>query len=103
MGAPLTPPLTPGPEVLVGGVAYPTVITPSGSQHFVPEPLISACFACGALNLNRLAEAYQNGTSGLTQRQYAELNMKLGYTVAGFADLPIFKDMVIENPLWSGR
>ena len=85
----------------VGGVTYPTVITDDGVQRFVEDPLLARCFECGALDLNKLGIAYQLGTSGLTQREYAELNMKLGYSVGGFCDLSSFQDLEIENPLWN--
>lgn len=95
--------MTAGPSVTVGGVAYPTIIDDHGVQRFVADPLLQECCDCGALNLNKLAIAYQMGTCKLTQRQYAELNMKLGYSVAGFADLSSFEDMEIENPLWEPK
>lgn len=87
-------------NVRVGGVDYPTIVDEGGVQRFVADPLLAACFECGALDLNKLENAYQLGTSGLTQRQYAELNMKLGYSVCGFMDLSSFQDMEVENPLW---
>lgn len=86
--------------VTVGGVAYPTVIDEYGTQRFIADPILRALFNSGVLNLSVLAVEYQNGRSGLTQRQYAELNMKLGYSICGFADLSSFHDMEINNPLW---
>lgn len=92
--------MKPGPDVTVGGVSYPTVMDENGTQRFVADPVLSACFDNGSLCLNKLDIAYQLGRSGLTQRQYAELNMKLGYSVGGFRDLSSFFDMEIVNPLW---
>ena len=91
------------PNVTVGGVEYPTVIDPNGTQRFVADPLLSAACDCGALCLNKLGIAYNTGKSGLTQRQYAELNIRLGYSIGGFSDLSSFFGMAIENPLWGAE
>jgi hypothetical protein len=86
----------PGPTVKVGGVEYPTVIDGRGVQRFIEDPEVRAKYT----DLNALAFRFATGTSGLTLREYAEINMKLGYSVCGFRDLGAFKSMEIENPLW---
>jgi len=35
-----------------------------------------------------------------SQRDYAEYNMSIGYSVCGFCDLSNFHDMIFINPLW---
>lgn len=83
--------------VIVGGVPYPTVIE-NGVQRFIRNNVISHLQDVGLIDLNKVAVEYKRGK--FTQREYAEFNMSLGYSVCGFAELHEFQDMEIENPLW---
>lgn len=88
--------------VKVGGVEYDTVIDEHDVQRFIADPLIQKLQRAGIIDLNRLSVAYHYNKV-LTQREYAELNMKLGYSVSGFCDLSSFSDMPIENPVWDNE
>lgn len=94
-------PVKPGDVIVVrvGGVEYETVIDQNGTQRFRANGLIRCLRDAGYTNLNTLAMAY--GEKRFTQREYAEFNMALGYSVSGFAELSSFQDMLIENPLWN--
>ncbi len=87
--------------VKVGGKEYETIIDDNGVQRFrentALRALVNASRDAGGVSLNELAVMYARG--GITQRDYAEFNMMLGYSVCGFADLSPFEDMRIENPL----
>ena len=100
--------------VNVGGKEYPTHIDENNVQRFFTNPVIVYLFTHNArgeesnhmihdqmLNLNTLGVAYQKGC--FDKREYAELNMALGYSVSGFADLSAFQDWEIENPIWEGK
>lgn len=96
--------------VLVGGQPYETVIDERGTQRFVENP--SNALVCRLRNrtdgrparpgadvadLNEMSMRYRRGE--FTQREYAEMNMALGYSVDGFYELSSFEDMDIDNPL----
>lgn len=96
--------------VRVGGVEYQTTISAHGTQRFVEDPdnpLLKRLrrSTTGGYNpqgdvedLNAMALLYQRG--GISQREYAEMNIANGYSVSGFCDLGSFDDMDIDNPLW---
>jgi len=94
--------------VTVGGVEYPTIIT-NGVQRFIENrdfPLLKRtpltydrATGMNVLDLNGLAVRYHCGE--FSQREYAEANMALGYSVSGFCDLSSFQDMDVINPVWS--
>lgn len=84
--------------VKVGGKEYPTIMD-KGVQRFIADPIIQKLYRAQLLDLNRLSCEYQKNKL-LTKREYAEFNMKLGYSVCGFADLSFFQSYKIENPLW---
>lgn len=97
--------------VRVGGVEYRTMISEHGTQRFIENPDDPWVKRLrnnpgGAYNpqgdiedLNAMALLYHRG--GLTQREYAEMNMAIGYSVSGFCELGSFDDMDVDNPLWS--
>jgi hypothetical protein len=100
----------PGDTVMVkvGGVEYPTIITETGTQRFIENrdhPLVVKCGqvfdrATNSMvdDMNGMVLRYHRGE--FTQREYAEFNMAIGYSVSGFCELSNFQDMDIENPLW---
>lgn len=95
--------------VMVGDQPYETVII-NGVQRFIEDknnPLYRRLQrdTVGVVNpagdivdLNDMAIRYHRGE--FSQREYAEFNMALGYSVGGFCDLSSFEDMDIDNPLW---
>lgn len=97
--------------VRVGGIDYQTTISAQGTQRFVEDPdnpwlkrlrhnTVGGYNPQGDIeDLNAMAALYQRG--GLTQREYAEMNIAIGYSVGGFCELNSFDDMDIDNPLWS--
>ncbi len=84
--------------VKVDGKKYDTIIDADGVQRFVQNDVIRRIVDLGWVNLNNLAENY-HGQGGISQRDYAEFNMMLGYSMCGFSELSAFEDMEIENPL----
>jgi hypothetical protein len=93
--------VTPKDDVImvkVGGVPYETVMI-AGVQRFKVNEVVRHLCDTKQIDLNKLAIEYDD--KKFSQRAYAEFNMALGYSVCGFADLSAFKDMEIENPLWS--
>ncbi len=99
--------------VMVGGQPYETIITEGGVQRFIEDPnnalyrrLRTRGGAGGEivnpsgdiLDLNEMAVRYHKGE--FSQREYAELNMALGYSVGGFCELSNFQNMDIDNPIW---
>jgi hypothetical protein len=85
-------------KVKVGGVEYDTIIDHNNVQCFKCNSVIDYLLMTQRLNLNQLAMDYQ--MKKFSQRDYAEFNMMLGYSVSGFRELSSFEDMEIENPLW---
>lgn len=96
-------------KVRVGGVEYDTVIDALGVQRFVENrahwlvreiPKVwDAATGRHLDDMNTMAIRFQRGD--FSQREYAEMNMAVGYSVCGFADLSSFEDLEIENPLWA--
>ena len=97
--------------VRVGGVDYETVIDENGVQRFPEDPNNSVLLALPMVgvsmpggtsvnmrDMNELALRYHRGA--ITQREYAEATMAVGYSVSGFSDYSSFSDMLLENPLW---
>jgi hypothetical protein len=96
-------------DVMVGGVLYPTVLDEDGVQRFVENPdhfLVKRLreYSKGGnpkgdvADLNEMAERYDR--QQFSKRDYAEMNMAIGYSVCGFADLSGFQDWEIDNPIW---
>ena len=85
--------------IKVGGKEYMTVIDSHGTQRFIANKLLQHLSDTGQIDLNKLSVDYQNKV-GFTKREYAEFNMQIGYSVAGFSELHLFQDYKIENPLW---
>jgi len=85
--------------ILVNGNPYETYIDEHGVQRFPMNTVIGYLFNVGILDLNKLAVDYHNGK--FHKDDYMKLNMDLGYSVCGFADLSSFEDYEIINPLWS--
>jgi hypothetical protein len=85
-------------KVKVNNKEYDTHIDHKGVQRFIENSVICYLVANHIVDLNKLCIAYQEGK--FSQKDYAEFNMMLGYSVCGFADLPSFEDYKIENPLW---
>jgi hypothetical protein len=91
--------------VKVGGKEYETIIDDNGTQRFRQNTALRALLDAATskgVDLNLLASMYHGGEV-ITQRDYAEFNMMLGYSVSGFSELSFFYDMEIENPLWEER
>lgn len=93
-------------KVKVGGVEYETYIDPNGVQRFRANSLLNFLFENrknknqnSKIDLNEIAILFHT-KQPFSQRDYAEFNMMLGYSVCGFAELSSFEDMEIENPLW---
>jgi tRNA/tmRNA/rRNA uracil-C5-methylase (TrmA/RlmC/RlmD family) len=87
--------------VKVGEIEYSTVIDEHGTQRFVKNKLLCHLVDSGQVDLNRLSIDYQH--EKFSQREYAEFNMMLGYSVSGFSELSSFDDLEIENPLWESK
>lgn len=89
----------PGDKVIVkvGGKKYETCITDDNVQRFKENRIVSALLDSSDLDLNKIAIMYQRGM--FSQREFAEFNMMLGYSICGFSDLSFFEDMEIENPI----
>jgi hypothetical protein len=95
--------------IKVEGVEYETYIDPNGTQRFHENPghpilqlvpIITVPSPYGPYetrDLNALRLKYAN--KEFSQREYAEANMALGYSLSGFGELSCFFDMRIENPL----
>ena len=88
-------------QVQVGKKKYPTFLDGKSVQRFIKNSVIEHLFNENKLDLNQLAREYHNGK--FSQVDYAEFNMMIGYSVAGFADLSSFQDMQIRNPLWEEK
>jgi hypothetical protein len=88
--------------VKVGGKEYDTVIDEQGVQRFKENGVLKYLFDRGALDLNEIARIYHT-KKPFSQRDYAELNMMLGYSVSGWCDLSAFQDMDVKNPLWENK
>ena len=85
--------------ILVNGKPYETYIDEHGVQRFPMSTVIDHLFNAGRLDLNQLSVDYQNGK--FDKDDYMKLNMDLGYSVCGFADLSLFEDYEIMNPVWN--
>lgn len=95
--------------VRVGGVDYATHIDQNNVQRFVENPdhwLVKQIpltydnyLKRDIMNMNEMARRYRNGE--FSQRDYAEMNMFIGYSVSGFCELSSFHDMIVENPVWA--
>lgn len=91
-------------KVSVGGIEYDTIIDDHGTQRFVETPdhfLVKKLekYGDGTYDLNDMARKYHEG-EWFNQRDYAEMNIGIGYSVCGFMDLSSFNDMRVINPLW---
>lgn len=94
--------------VTVGGVEYDTEIDERGVQRFVENPdyplvkeikmVWDTYLNCDIRDMNTMMQRYINGE--FSKREYAEMNIFIGYSVCGFADLSTFHDMEINNPVW---
>lgn len=101
----------PGDKIMVkvGGVEYETVIDEHGTQRFVKNPdhwlvkqipmIWDSYLKRDIMNMNVMADRYRNGE--FNQRDYAEMNMAIGYSVCGFCELSSFNNFIVENPLWA--
>ena len=85
-------------EVSVGGKIYESEITENKVQRFRPIGDHYEKHKRGEYDLNQLCIDYHNGK--MTQREYLELNIGIGYSVAGLCDFHQFHDMQIINPIW---
>lgn len=102
----------PGDEITVrlDGINYRTVIDEHGVQRFPEDsnnptllalPMVSVSMmgkTTTMRDMNELAMRYHRGQ--ITQREYAEAVMAVGYSVGGFCDYSAFDDIILENPLW---
>jgi len=101
----------PGDKIIikVGGIEYETVIDDAGTQRFVKNPdhwlvkqipmIYDTYLKRDIQDMNTMARRYHQGE--FSQRDYAEMNMAIGYSVSGFCELSSFHDMIVENPLWA--
>lgn len=85
-------------KVEIGGKKYDTYIDENGVQRFEENPLLRKLVNLGKISLNDLAVEYEQGE--FTQREYLEFYMSIGYSVDGIAELSMFKDLRIKNPIW---
>lgn len=85
--------------ILVNGKPYETYIDEDGVQRFPTNTVLDYLFNAGRLDLNQLSIEYRHGK--FDKDDYMKLNMDLGYSVCGFADLSSFEDYEIMNPMWS--
>jgi hypothetical protein len=85
--------------VRVGGKDYETIFDENGVQRFRKNGVLTHLVKIRSIELNQIALMFGRGS--FSQRDFAEFNMALGYSVSGFADLSHFKDMEIENPVWA--
>ena len=90
----------PGDKVMIkiGDRDMETVIDEHGVQRLPDNPVYSALFDSGALDLNALAVAYHKGK--ISFENYLEYYLHIGYSVDGFADLSAFQELEITNPIW---
>ena len=90
-----------GDEIIVkiGGNEYKTIIASDGRQRFVENSLLRHLIDSGMVSLNQLAIDYQAGK--FPKEEYLFFYMGIGYSVGGFAELSVFEDLEIENPLWA--
>lgn len=84
--------------ILVNGQSYETYIDEHGVQRFHMNTVIDHLYNLGKIDLNDLAIDYHHGQ--FDKDDYMKLNMDLGYSVCGFADLSSFEDYEIINPIW---
>ena len=84
--------------ILVNGYPYETYIDEHGVQRFPMNTVIDYLHRAGRLDLNQLGVDYHHGR--FDKDDYMKLNMDLGYSVCGFAELSSFEDYEIINPLW---
>lgn len=87
--------------VKVNGEEFDTVIHTDGVQRFIENSVIDYLFRSKVLDMNRLHTEFRQDK--FTKRDYMIINMMLGYSVGGFADLSVFQDWEIENPVWAIR
>jgi hypothetical protein len=95
-------------KITVGGIEYDTVIDQHNVQRFIENPdhflvkqipmIWDTYLKRNIENMNEMRRRYIQGE--FSQRDYAEMNMAVGYSVCGFADLSPFEDMEIINPVW---
>ncbi|KKN46796.1 hypothetical protein LCGC14_0669240 [marine sediment metagenome] len=85
--------------ILINGQSYETYIDEHGVQRFPTNTVLDYLFNVGRLDLNQLCIDYQNGK--FDKDDYMKLNMDLGYSICGFADLSSFEDYEIINPVWN--
>lgn len=89
--------------VKVDGREYETMLDGYGAQRF-RSGYADTLFLHGLLDLNKIAVLAAEGK--MTTQEYQELNMDLGYSVCGFAEVMATHEdntghkTVIENPLW---
>ena len=84
--------------ITIGGKPIETTIDQHGTQRLPNNPVYSALFDSGALDLNRLAVAYHQDKISL--EHYLDYYLNIGYSVCGFAELSSFEHLEIVNPLW---
>lgn len=88
---------------MLDGKEYLTYIDENGIQMFPEDPehflAKQTSIFGGPYDLNEMALRYHNGE--FSQRDYAEMNMAVGHSVSGFADISDFHDMQLINPLWN--
>lgn len=89
-------------KVKIGGVEYDTFIDENGVQRFPKNDVVNHLFESGQLDLNKLILDYKQ-SGEISQRDYLEFNMMLGYSVHGIWELSSFKDLEFENPLWDNE
>lgn len=85
-------------EVSVGGKIYLSEIDEHHTQRFLEIKDYYKKYDNGEYDLNQLMVDYIDGK--MTQREYAELNIGIAYSVNGFSELHNFHDMQLINPLW---
>lgn len=84
--------------VFVGGAPYPAVLDSRKILRFRKNEAVDHIVVAGNCALNKLAWAFAEGLIPL--KDYAELNMMIGYSVDGFCDLQAFRSLEVKTPDW---
>jgi hypothetical protein len=87
--------------VTMDGYDYTSEII-DGVQRFVENPenhMVKMLTEYGgSFDVNQMARKYQRGE--FSRRDYAEMHVSIGYSVAGFSGLSFASGMLILNPVW---
>jgi len=88
-------------KIKISGKEYNTIIDEKGIQRFIKNNLICFLVDSGKIDLNHLRIDFNDNK--FSKIEYAKFYMDLGYSVSGFAELDLFLNWKIENPLWEKK